>query len=386
MKSFAQKYLTKSNLIRAAVVIIAAAVCIAGIIALNAFDKVPLVSTEGRTFEKARVEEITKDNLQEDGNRYGNQELMLYIKTGEYAGQTLKATSPNGTLFGAGCTVGMDVVAIISANEGGTPVITVYSQDREYIIYIFAALFVMCLWLVGGRKGLKSAFCLGVTLILTLFVYFPLVYRGFPAFWAAVIICIIATLLTIFTVSGVNVKSVAAVCGTAFGVLVAGVTAVLFGAAAGINGYNVSEVESLLFVAQGVPLDVGGLLFSGIIISSLGAVMDVGMSLASTIAEIYEKRPELSVAELFKSGINVGRDMMGTMSNTLILAFVGGSVAVLMLNYSYDLPYYQLINSYSIGIEIMQGLSGSIGIVLTVPFTSLLAAVLIKKYKRKVQP
>lgn len=111
--------------------------------------------------------------------------------------------------------------------------------------------------------------------------------------------------------------------------------------------------------------------------------MDVGMSLASTIDEIHEKKPELSVSELFRSGINVGRDMMGTMSNTLILAFVGGSIVTLMIDYCYDLSYYQLINSNNICIEIMQGISGTIGIVLTVPFTSLLTAVMIKKYHKK---
>ena len=217
---------------------------------------------------------ITKDNLEEDGERYGNQEVVLKIKTGSYAGKELSAISPNGNLFGAPCTVGLDVVAIVSANDGGEPVVTVYSRDREYVVYAFIALFVIMLWLVGGKKGIKSAVCLALTFVLPIFGYFPLVL------------------------------------------------ALIFGQLAGISGYNVSEVESLLFIGQNIPINIGGLLFSGILISTLGAVMDVGMSLASTIDEIHEKKPELSVSELFRSGINVGRDMMGTMSNTLILAFV----------------------------------------------------------------
>ncbi len=106
--------------------------------------------------------------------------------------------------------------------------------------------------------------------------------------------------------------------------------------------------------------------------------MDVGMSIASTLNEIHEKKPELSSSELFISGINVGRDIMGTMSNTLILAFAGGSVITLMINYAYDLPFNQVLNSYNIGIEIMQGISGSLGIILTVPFTSFVASRLLK--------
>ena len=372
--------LTKQKIIGYISAAVVLAISTVLIILLNSFDKVELVSTYNRTFEKATVKEITKDNLEEDGERYGNQEVVLHIKTGNYAGQDVSAISPNGNLFGAACTVGLDVIAIVSANDSGEPVVTVYSRDREYVVYVFVALFILMLWIVGGKKGLKSAVCLALTFVLTVFVYFPLVYRGFSPFWAAALVCVVSTVITIFFVAGANVKSVAAIAGTAFGVLVAGVLAVIFGQLAGISGYNVSEVESLLFVGQNVPIDIGGLLFSGILISALGAVMDVGMSLASTIDEIHEKKPELSVSELFRSGINVGRDMMGTMSNTLILAFVGGSIITLMLDYCYDLSYYQLINSNNICIEIMQGLAGTIGIVLTVPFTSLLAAVLIKRH------
>lgn len=372
--------LTKQKIIGYISAAVVLAISTVLIIILNSFDKVQLVSTYNRSFEKATVKEITKDNLEEDGERYGNQEVVLHIKTGSYAGQDVSAISPNGNLFGAACTVGLDVIAIVSASDSGEPVVTVYSRDREYVVYIFIALFILMLWLVGGKKGLKSALCLALTFVLTVFVYFPLVYRGFSPFWAAALVCVVSTVITIFFVAGTNVKSVAAIAGTAFGVLVAGVLAVIFGQLAGISGYNVSEVESLLFVGQNVPIDIGGLLFSGILISTLGAVMDVGMSLASTLDEIHEKKPELSVSELFRSGINVGRDMMGTMSNTLILAFVGGSIITLMLDYCYDLSYYQLINSNNICIEIMQGLAGTIGIVLTVPFTSLLAAVLIKRH------
>ena len=107
--------------------------------------------------------------------------------------------------------------------------------------------------------------------------------------------------------------------------------------------------------------------------------MDVGMSIASTIQEIYETDKTLSMKRLFVSGINVGRDMMGTDSNTLILAFAGSSVSTLLLDYSYDLPYQQIINSNNIGIAIMQGLAGSFGIVLSVPFTVLICTMLFHK-------
>ena len=107
--------------------------------------------------------------------------------------------------------------------------------------------------------------------------------------------------------------------------------------------------------------------------------MDVSMSIASTINEINEKSPDLTRKELFKSGINVGRDMMGTMSNTLILAFTGGAISTLITFYSYNMHYNQVINMYSIGIEIMQGISGSLAVIYTVPLVSFISAVLLKK-------
>ena len=129
-------------------------------------------------------------------------------------------------------------------------------------------------------------------------------------------------------------------------------------------------------------IQVGGLLFSGLLISTLGAVMDVSMSIASSIWEVYSQNPTLTKWELFRSGMRVGRDLMGTDSNTLILAFAGTSVSMLVLDYAYDLPLLQIINSNNIGIAVMQGLSGSFGIVLAVPATVIMAVWAYTKTKR----
>lgn len=367
----------KSKISKILLIFIIAAAVIAVIITINDFEKTELVSTKGRTFERAVVTKITKDNLAEDGNRYGDQQLEMQIKSGNLKGEIISGTSPNGMLFGAACKVGSNVIVIIS-QSGDNMTATVYSLDRTVPIILFFILFLAAMLWVGGKKGLMSAVCLFAALALIFLVFFPLVYRGFSPFFAASIICVITTVFTIFSVSGVNIKSVCACAGTIFGVIASGVFAKLFGIIAGISGYNVSEIESLLFVGQNTSADVGGLLFAGILISSLGAVMDVGMSIASTINEIHEKNPLLSSRELFSSGMNVGRDMMGTMSNTLILAFAGGSATTLFLNYAYDLKLIQLLNSFDIGIEIMRGISGSLGIILTVPFTSFITSKMLK--------
>ena len=196
-----------------------------------------------------------------------------------------------------------------------------------------------------------------------------------------IIVAVLTTIVTLGLLGGYSSKTVSAILGTAIGVMIAAVAAMAFGKAAGITGYNVSDIEALNYVGQNTKIKIGELLFAGIIISALGAVMDVGMSIASTIQEIYETDKTLSMKRLFVSGINVGRDMMGTMTNTLIFAYVGGAMTTLVINYAYDLSYRQLANSYVIGIEIMQGLSGSLGVVLTVPITALIASFLAVRKK-----
>ena len=138
-----------------------------------------------------------------------------------------------------------------------------------------------------------------------------------------------------------------------------------------------------MYIKQNSKLNIGGMLFSGILISSLGAVMDVAMSVASALNEIHLKSPETSKKELFKSGMSIGRDMIGTMSNTLILAYVGGSINLIMIIYAYSYEMHQVMNMYSIAIEIMNGIAGTIGIILAVPFTSVISAALLTSKKSK---
>lgn len=343
-------------------------------------EKTELVSTEGRTFEKAVVTEIIRDNLQENGVRSGEQVVNVKISTGSLKGRIMQATSSEGNLFGAVCKEGSRVIVIISTTKENS-LVSVYSLDREYIIYAFVGLFLLLMCIIGGKNGIKAVAGLLFTMFSIVYIFMPLIYRGMSPFLAAVLIVIITTAATMYLIGGITKKTVSAILGTIMGVLFSGISAYLFGRVSGISGNNVSNIETLLFVGQNTKIQIGGLLFSGILIASLGAVMDVAMSVSSTINEIHEKNPALNRRELFKSGMNVGKDMMGTMSNTLILAFTGGSLSTLVVNYAYDISYRQIINGYSIGIEIMQGISGSIGIVLTVPFVSLIASFLL--YNKK---
>ena len=348
------------------------------VIKLNQVEKTELVVRTGQTFEKAKVIKILQDNLEENGTRVGEQKVRVRMLTGVRKGEELDITSSSGYLFGAACKPGMKVIVMQSV-AGDSTVASVYTQDREGVIYIFALIYLLVLCLIGGKQGIKGCLGLVFTFFCVIFVYLPLVYLKYSPFWTAVFVCFITTLVTMYLIGGPTRKTCAATLRTLVGVILAGVSAWCFSKASGISGYNVSDIETLMTLWNTNRIQVGGLLFSGLLISCLGAVMDVAMSISSAIDEIYRQNLSLSRKELFTAGLRVGRDMMGTDSNTLILAFAGSSVSTLLLDYSYNLPYQQIINSNNIGIAIMQGLAGSFGIVLSVPFTVLICTILFHK-------
>lgn len=336
-------------------------------------EKTELMETEGRNFEKAEVTAVLQDNVTENGNFAGNQTVELKLLTGEHKGESVEAISSSGYLFGAHCEKGMTVVAIVNESAGEL-VASVYSVNREPMIWLMAGIFVAVVVLVGGKKGLASIAGLVFTLFCIIFLFLPLIYRGISPVLAAVLVVAVTTVVTMCLIDGLSVKSLSAMAGTIGGVVIAGLFAWMFGRITRISGYHVSDIENLIYVGEMTRIRIGELLFAGILIAALGAVMDVGMSIASTLSELKETDKTLSAEDLFRSGMNVGRDMMGTMSNTLILAFTGGSINTMVFIYAYNYQYRQIINMYSIGIEIMQGLSASMGVILTVPITSLIGA------------
>ena len=227
------------------------------------------------------------------------------------------------------------------------------------------------MWLVGGKKGFNSILALIFTFVAVIMMYIPMMYIGVSPFIAATITVVIITLVTFILIADFQMKSIGAMLGTIFGVIVSGLIALVFGHFGHVTGFNVDDIENLIYVGQNSRLDIG-------------AVMDVAMSVSTSLHEIKEQRSEITAKEIFKSGINIGRDMIGTMSNTLILAYVGGSLGLVMIIYAYSYQMHQILNMYSIAIEIMRGVAGTIGIILTVPITSLIMSVLLTREKKAV--
>lgn len=348
-------------------------------------ERVPLLADDNMVFVKAVVVQNDHEDEQAQASLDSGdtQQVILEIRSGVHKGEKVDAYSLNGYLYGANCKVGTKVIASLSEYDGMLSA-NVYNYDREAAIAILLAVFFGLMWLVGGKKGFNSILALIFTFVAVIMMYIPMMYIGVSPFIAATITVVIITLVTFILIADFQMKSIGAMLGTIFGVIVSGLIALVFGHFGHVTGFNVDDIENLIYVGQNSRLDIGGMLFSGILIASLGAVMDVAMSVSTSLHEIKEQRSEITAKEIFKSGINIGRDMIGTMSNTLILAYVGGSLGLVMIIYAYSYQMHQILNMYSIAIEIMRGVAGTIGIILTVPITSLIMSVLLTREKSSV--
>ncbi|WP_448902648.1 YibE/F family protein [Eubacterium sp.] len=358
-----------------------------GVLILNSgIKKKALRPTGGNTFAKAVVTKVITSNvnISDEGEMEGNQTVKIKITSGKYKNEECEAQSPYANHTGAFCKKGTHVIILVKKLDTGEFNASVYNYDRGIVQWIMIAAFLGVLCIVGGRRGVASAVGLVFTFVCIIGVYIPMLYIGVSPFISATVTTIMITIVVMMLIGGWTIKTLCAILGTIAGVLVAGGMAYLFGKLGHISGLNADDVETLAYVAQNSKLDVGGVLFSGILIASLGAVMDVSMSISSTIAEIHDANPEFDARRLFKSGINVGKDMMGTMSNTLILAFAGGSINILIITYAYNMSYLEYFNKYDIGIELLRGIAGSMGVILTVPFVSIIASILLKKKNKKI--
>ncbi len=280
--------------------------------------------------------------------------------------------------------VGNKVFVQITEENGEVKEVIVQDIVRHNYMLGLVIFFFASIILVGRKKGIKSILGLIVTVVSIYLIFILNVYKGYNAILLSIITSFIIIVLTFIIIDGINKKTFSAALGTLGGVVFAGVIAFIFGKIAKLTGGQ--EEAIMLTTASNVAFNFRDLLFSGIVISALGACMDVGMSIASSLSELKEKNPEITWKELFKSGMKIGGDMIGTMTNTLILAFVGCSLNLILLSMSVDLNFIDMINVEAIASEAMCSIAGSIGVVYTVPITAFIFSMINKdknSYKTK---
>ncbi len=374
------RWITGSKIIKLATVFVILCVFVTAIVILNRPDPDAVPSSvSGFVFVPAKVKDVTYDDAEPDyvrseGRRLGRQELKIEILSGVHKGEILPLTNYLSALANVDVRTGDRIIVRMITNEDGTYYTAMYNYDRGIVLGIFILVFMVLLVTIGGKKGAKALIGLVFTLICLWFILMPMMMRGFNSIMVTSIIAIVTATASLLLLDGFTRKALAAITGCIAGVITAGCSTALVGRITPLNGFNMSDAESLVLQVTDKGMTISGLLVCGVLIASLGAVMDVAISIASSVNELHAINPELPVRKLFVSGMNIGRDAMGTMANTLILAFVGSSLNMLILTRAYDVPLLQLVNSDYIGIEIVQGVAGSIGIILTVPFVALMSA------------
>lgn len=335
--------------------------------------------------EKAKVLDIISDVSKDDYENQSFEDLKqvveIEILTGEYKGQILTVDNQlnNHIYYDILLEKGDRVTVAIgeAASDDTLPNIYISGFERDrYELYILI-IFIFLLIVIGGFKGVKAVLSLLISIFLILFFMLPFILKGYSPILLSVITAIIVATLTLFIIAGINIKSASAIIGTATGVVAAGIIAYVIGGLANLTGLSNHEASMLMYLPQDISFDYRGILFAGIIIGTLGAVMDIAMSIASAMHEIREIEPDISTRDLITAGINIGRDVMGTMTNTLILAYTGTSIPLMLIFIAYDFPLVEILNMDQIATEIIRSIAGSIGLVLAIPFTAMTCGVII---------
>ena len=331
------------------------------------------------------VEEAPEEQIGTEDWYEANQLVTVELLGGNFKGQVITFNHVLLKQTGYNIVVDPGDQVLVYVEPEGDGIGTAYITDhvRDAKLYVLLGIFIICLLILGGVKGFKSFLSLLVTGAAVLFIMLPLMLKGYSPIWVAVVVGAGSAAVTLVLVGGFGAKTLAAIIGTSGGVVAAGLLALLFGTAANLTGFSSEEMHMLLYIPQNTDFDIRGILFAGMIIGALGAVMDVGMSVASAVQEIKKANPRMGSAALMRSGMNVGRDIMGTMSNTLILAYTGSAVPLLLLFVAYETPYLKIINLDLIATEVVRALAGSIGLILAIPITSFAAAILLGRRSSK---
>ena len=236
----------------------------------------------------------------------------------------------------------------------------------------------------------KSLLGLGLTVVCIFSILIPLLLGGWPTLPTILGMCAYVTVVEFVILGGVNRKTLCAILGTISGVAFAALFGELACALLRVNGYKMYSaeptIEALLQIKQGQDpmhsLQLGDLLVGGIVIAALGAVNDVAMSISSAMNELVAVNPALTRRQLLRSGMNIGRDMVGTMTNTLILALVGSSLVLMIYLSSLEPSFSQLMSGTFFSVEMVQAIASSVGVILAVPLSALIGAFLFAKHKK----
>lgn len=336
---------------------------------------------------KILAEEEIADPMNPDSGKFIIQQSIEVSLTDPFAGEKIiikHTASKTNPMLGAYLTVG-DRVIVYANVDAQDKIIEAHvaNLDRSKTLVVVTLAFVAVLVILGGRKGVGALMTIMLTGLLIWYGLIPLILRGASPVWCGALVCAVVTLAGTPMISGFNRTSLAAIIGSIAGVILAGILASLAGSSASIVGIDFEHANMLKSLPLTANLNLQGIFLAGVLIGALGAVMDTSISIASSIREFAEIHSNPTRYHLWRAGMNVGKDVMGMMSSTLILAYTGGALALLLLLVANNIPAVNIMNWDMIVSEIIRSMAGSIGLCLSIPVTALAASHLVGKKTEK---
>lgn len=315
----------------------------------------------------------------------GEQSCGLLVKNGIFAGRTI-----TGVNFLSG-SMEKDKIyeigdqALVTISYDGETIKSVvmsdyYRLDKELIL---VGLFALFLILFAGKNGIQAIFSFVITILVIWKILVPCYLSGYSPVWVGIGITIVLTAIIIFFVYGLDRRTLVATLGSFLGTFTTCVLGILFTDLFQINGAVMPNAESLIYSGF-EHLDLTAIFMSSIFIGASGAMMDLSVDITSAVYEIVEKRPDIGWKEAAKSGMNIGRAAMGTMTTTLLLAYSGGYITLLMVFMAQGTPVDHILNYKYVASEVLDTVLGSFGLVTVAPFTAMIAGILLTN-KRKVR-
>jgi uncharacterized membrane protein len=312
------------------------------------------------------------------------QHLKIEITNSTHKGETytvqnlIEMVNPYKLIFKKNDSI---LLHMTEDENGDINFLKIYDRVRDKYIYISILILLLLLVIIGGKNGIKSILSLLFTGAIIMKILVPMILDGKDPILVSIFISILTSTLTIFLIVGINKKGYSALLGTISGLVISGLMVLIVGKFANFSGLGAEEAQMLAYVPKFKDLNFQGILYAGIILGALGAIMDVTVSISSSMWEMKQIHSEIKLKELIHSGLNVGKDIMGSMSNTLILAYTGSSIFLILLFQGYNLKFIEIINMDVIASEIIRAIAGSIGLVLAIPVTVLISGLMYTNKK-----
>ncbi|MEE0771646.1 MAG: YibE/F family protein [Anaerovoracaceae bacterium] len=339
-----------------------------------------------------QVLDQASDTLELGGNTSYENTVVAFkceIKSGKDAGKEVEALQTIDGMYAGSQYVKAvepgDKIILIRA-EGATNMDGMWQFSDYYRfdkILILIGIFVVIILLIGRWKGVNTLLSLAFTFCFVFFVFVPAVMSGYNAYLWSCVTCVFTIVMTLILINSISKKTIATIIGCISGTVIAALGTAIMSEVLGLTGYVDEHSYYLTLLNTETPIDLTAIIFAAITIGAVGAIMDVAMDLSSSLYELSEQVPDMTFVKLCKSGFSIGRDIMGTMANTLVLAYIGSSLSCIMILLTYTASSLDLLSREVIVVELLQAVVGSLAILLTVPCTIVICGILYIGHNNK---